>query len=143
MHLKQKVVVSIKVYFRNIRNVLTDYSAAQLIHALISSRINYCNSILYWMSDFVISDLQHIQTTAARILAKCSSSYIHSKVILKPFSPRDVFIRTWLKDTFFIDYILFISSDGLALSIECVAHLKSLLNTRGHLYYVLPWQNER
>ena len=31
---------------RKIRNVLTDQSAAQLIHALISSRIDYCNSIL-------------------------------------------------------------------------------------------------
>ena len=44
---------------RNIRkicNVLTDQSAAQLINALISSRIDYCNSILYGMSDSVISD---------------------------------------------------------------------------------------
>ena len=41
---------------RKIRNVLTDQSAAQLIHALISSRIDYCNSILYGMSDSVISD---------------------------------------------------------------------------------------
>ena len=35
---------------RKIRNVLTDQSASQLIHALISSRIDYCNSILYGMS---------------------------------------------------------------------------------------------
>ena len=33
------------------------------------------------MSDSVISDLQHIQTTGARILAKCGNSFIHSKVI--------------------------------------------------------------
>ena len=66
-----------------IRNVLTDQSASQLIHALISSRIDYCNSILYGMSDSVISDLQHIQNTAARILAKCGNSFIHSKIILK------------------------------------------------------------
>ena len=68
---------------RKIRNVLTDQSASQLIHALISSRIDYCNSILYGMSDSVISDLQHIQNTAARILAKCGNSFIHSKIILK------------------------------------------------------------
>ena len=35
------------------------------------------------MSDSVISDLQHIQNTAARILAKCGNSFIHSKVILR------------------------------------------------------------
>ena len=43
---------------RNIRkicNVLT----APLIRALISSRIDYCNSSLYGMSASVISDLQH------------------------------------------------------------------------------------
>ena len=36
-----------------------------------------------------------------------------------------------------MDYILLISSDGLAPSIEWLAHLGSLLNNRGHLYYVL------
>ena len=35
------------------------------------------------MSDSVISDLQHIQNTAACILAKCSNSFIHSTIILK------------------------------------------------------------
>ena len=39
--------------------------------------------------------------------------------------------------------IFYFSSDKLAPSIECLAHLLSLLNTRGHLYYVLSWQNER
>ena len=35
-----------------------------------------CNSILYGMSDSVISYLQHIQTTAARIIAKCGIRYL-------------------------------------------------------------------
>ena len=68
---------------RKIRNVLTDQSAGQLIHALISSRIDYCNAILYGMSDSVISDLQNIQNTAARILAKCGNSFIHINSYLK------------------------------------------------------------
>ena len=51
---------------RKLRNVLTDHSAAQLIHVIISSRIDYCNSILYGMSDSIISDLQHFQNTAAK-----------------------------------------------------------------------------
>ena len=33
--------------------------------------------------DSVISDLQHIQNAAARILTKCGNSFIHNKVILK------------------------------------------------------------
>ena len=68
---------------RNIRNVLKAQSASQLIYALIQSRIDYCNSILYGMSDSVISYLHHIQNTAARILAKCGNSFIHIKSILK------------------------------------------------------------
>ena len=63
--------------------MLTEQSATQLIHALISSRIDYCNSILYGMSDSKISDLQHIQNTAAHILTKCGNSFIHNEVILK------------------------------------------------------------
>ena len=35
------------------------------------------------MSDSIISDLLHIQNTAARILATCGDSFIHSKIILK------------------------------------------------------------
>ena len=68
---------------REIRNVLTEHSAVQFIHAPISSRIDYCNSILYGMSDSVFNDSQHIQNTSAPILSKCSNSFIHSKVILK------------------------------------------------------------
>ena len=53
-------------------------------------------TILYGMSDSVISDLQHIQNTAARILAKCDNSFIHSKIIFKklywlPIKPRIVY----------------------------------------------------
>ena len=80
---------------RKIRNVLLDHSAAQFIHALISSRIDNCNSILYGMSDSVSSDLQHIQNTAVRILVTCGNSFIHSKVILK-----EITLVTYQADNF-------------------------------------------
>ena len=53
---------------RKIRNMLE--AASQLIHAFIISRIDYCNSILYGIPDTVLSDLQRIQNSAARILTK-------------------------------------------------------------------------
>ena len=37
----------------------------------ITSRIDYCNSILYGMPDTILADLQGIQNTAERILTKC------------------------------------------------------------------------
>ena len=68
---------------RKIRNMLTDEAASQLIHAFITSRIDYCNSILYSMPDTILSDLQRIQNTAARILTKCGDRNYPSINLLK------------------------------------------------------------
>ena len=56
---------------RKICNMLADKAASQLIHAFSTSRIDYCNSILYGLPDTTLSDLQRIQNAAARILTKC------------------------------------------------------------------------
>ena len=68
---------------RKIRNFLTDETASQLIHAFITSRIDYCNSILYGMPDTILSDLERIQNTAARILTKCGDRNYPSINLLK------------------------------------------------------------
>ena len=68
---------------RKIRNMLTDEAASQLIHAFITFRIDYCNSILYGMPDTILSDLQRIQNTAARILTKCGDRNYPSINLLK------------------------------------------------------------
>ena len=68
---------------RKIRNMLTDEAASQLIHAFITSRIDYCNSVLYGMPDTILSDLQRIQNTAARILTKCGDRNYPSINLLK------------------------------------------------------------
>ena len=39
---------------RKIRNMLTDEAASQFIHAFITSRIDYCKSILYGMPDTIL-----------------------------------------------------------------------------------------
>ena len=70
---------------RKIRNMLTDEAASQLIHAFITSRIDYCNYILYSMPDTIPSDLQRIQNTAARILTKCGNRNYPSINLLKKY----------------------------------------------------------
>ena len=48
--------------------MLTFDAAAQLIHALITTRLDSCNSILYNLPACTINRLQKIQNQAARIL---------------------------------------------------------------------------
>ena len=51
-------------------NLITTDAAIQLIHALISSRLDFCNSILYNLPDNKIVRLQRIPNQAARILTR-------------------------------------------------------------------------
>ena len=55
---------------RRIRNLLTFDATAQLIHALITSRLDFCNSILYNLPNKQIERLQRIQNQAARMLKR-------------------------------------------------------------------------
>ena len=53
-----------------LRHLLSHHSTAQLIHALISTRLDYCNSVLYNLPKSSILRLQRIQNLAARILTR-------------------------------------------------------------------------
>ena len=53
-----------------IRHFLSHHATAQLIHALISTRLDYCNSVLYNLPKSSILRLQRIQNQAARILTR-------------------------------------------------------------------------
>ena len=73
-HIKS-VCKSTQYHLRNIgaiRHLLTDDAAAQLVHSLISSRLDYCNSLLCGLPDNAIQKLQRIQNNAARIVSRCA-----------------------------------------------------------------------
>ena len=53
---------------RAIRKYLTLESTETLIHAFITSRLDYCNSLLYGIPDTHISQLQHIQNACAQLV---------------------------------------------------------------------------
>ena len=53
-----------------IRHLLSHHATAQLIHALISTHLDYCNSVLYNLPKSSILRLQRIQNQAARILTR-------------------------------------------------------------------------
>ena len=53
-----------------IRNLLTVDATAQLIHTLITSRLDFCNSILYNLPNNKIKILQRIQNQAAHMVKR-------------------------------------------------------------------------
>ena len=53
-----------------IRSHLIDSVTASLVHSLVTSRLNYFNSLLYGLPDNKLSRLQRIQNIAARIVTR-------------------------------------------------------------------------
>ena len=56
-----------------IRNFLGDKSTETLIHAFISCHLDQCNNFLYGLPDSLITKLQRIQNTAARLVSRTYS----------------------------------------------------------------------
>ena len=53
---------------RRIRKYLSKECTTTLIHAFISSRLDYCNSLLYGLPAYQIQKLQRVQNSAARLV---------------------------------------------------------------------------
>ena len=53
-----------------IRQFLTKEATKQLVHALVISRIDFCNSLLYSLPDVHTNKLQRIQNSAARLITE-------------------------------------------------------------------------
>ena len=65
-----KICASSFFYLYNIRRIwkyLTKKSAESLIHAFISSRLDYCNSLLYGLPNCSLIKLQRVQNACARL----------------------------------------------------------------------------
>ena len=97
-HIK-KTCSDANYHLRNIskiRKYLTQDSAEILIHAFISSELDYCNSLLYGIPKYLVCRLQRVQNTAARIVTltrkydsitpimiKLHQLPVHSRIIFK------------------------------------------------------------
>ena len=57
---------------REIRHLLPSSAAAQLVHSLVTSRLDYCNALLHRLPDCRITPLQRVQNIAARVVSLCS-----------------------------------------------------------------------
>ncbi len=50
------------------RKYLTQQATETLVHAYVSSRLDYCNSLFYGLTKYLIQRIQHVLNTAARIV---------------------------------------------------------------------------
>ncbi|XP_072048919.1 uncharacterized protein [Amphiura filiformis] len=57
-----------------IRHFIDDETAAKLVHAFVTSRLDSCNALVYGLPDSFITKLQLIQNTAARLVARTPRS---------------------------------------------------------------------
>ena len=67
---------------RHIRHCLDNHTASLIAHALISSRLDYANSVLLGAPLYVTNKLQRIQNTLARIVLQ-TDSLTHSQPLLQ------------------------------------------------------------
>ena len=65
-----------------IRTYLDRSSAEKIIHAFVTSRLDYCNSLLYGVSQSLLERLQRVQNMAARIITG-TSKYEHITPVLQ------------------------------------------------------------
>ena len=79
------ILKSCYFHLRNIgkiRRYITDDACKTLVNALVTSRLDYGNALLYGVPGTLICRLQRIQNTAARIISR-TSKHAHITPILK------------------------------------------------------------
>ena len=67
---------------RHIRKYLDVKSTETMVHAFITNKLDYCNSLLYGLPDCQIQKLQRVQNAAARIITRIKK-YDHITPALK------------------------------------------------------------
>lgn len=111
-----------------VRHLLSDSDTESLVHSIVSSRLDYCNSLLYGLKKSVITKYQCVQNYAARIVSKRSKRQSVSDVLIKlhwlPIERRIIF-----KILTFTFNIL----NGLAP--ECFASFVSIRDNDNHLLH--------
>ncbi|KAI5099638.1 hypothetical protein C0J45_10190, partial [Silurus meridionalis] len=64
-----------------IRNMMSLQDAEKLVHAFVTSRLDYCNALLSGCASKCINKLQLVQNAAARVLTR-SRKYDHITPVL-------------------------------------------------------------
>jgi hypothetical protein len=97
-----------------LRKFLDKETGAMITHAFVTSRLDYCNSLLYGISSTLASKLQRILNTAARIVSRAKISN-HITPVLKSLHWLPVVQRCAFKTALIIFKVI----HGLAPSYLC------------------------
>jgi len=109
-HIKS-ICKAVNFHLRNIRAVrrfLPAFAVVQLVHALVTTKLDYCNSLLYGLPDYKINTIQRLQNTAARIITYC---------------PLQNHITPFLKELHWLPVQMRIKFEILLFVYRCVNHL--------------------
>ena len=74
MSMENHIMAICKAAFFHLRNIsrirkyLSTQTAEMFVHAFVSSRLDYCNSLLYGLPKESLKKLQHVQNVAAKML---------------------------------------------------------------------------
>ena len=93
-----KLCKSPHYHLRNIskiRKYLDENSTETLVHAFVSSKLDYCNALLIGLPKYQIDRLQSVLNTAARIIYTCKYDHITSVLVRLHWLP--VSYRIWFK----------------------------------------------
>lgn len=66
----------------HIRKYLTNAATQSMVNGLVTSRLDYCNALLYGLPNTLLDKLQRVQNTAARIITR-TSRHSHITPVLK------------------------------------------------------------
>ncbi len=65
-----------------IRECVTEVAAKTMVHALVTSKLDYCNSLLYGLPDILLNKLWIVQKSSARLITM-SGKYQHISPTMK------------------------------------------------------------
>ena len=112
---------------KRIRKYLFRRSTETLIHAFVSSGVDYCNSLLYGLPAYQLHKLQRVQNAATRLIFQ-ESKYCHVRPLL--------FNLHWLPVKFRIDFKILLWTYK-ALNSLAPFYLQELINLKEACTYKL------
>ena len=123
-----------------IRYQLTESATASLVHSLVTSGLDYCNSLLYGLPDIKLGRLQRIQNIAIRIVTRSPKSY-HITPVLEHLNWLPVRMRILYKLMVLMYLALRVTDPSYLIDIITLhgPNTSMILRSEGRLD--LPWGN--